>query len=218
MTAPPSYKKVNPADSPILLLSLRVGHDAAHHGRRIRRHLSWPSRFRRSPASRRSRSSATTPVDPHPGRPGQARRQRHHAGGHPRALVNATTNAAKGTLNTATTSFTMRPTTRSSRPSRSTTSSWPTATARRSGCATSARRSADQLDRNVAAYQNNKRRHHPGRVQAAGRQRRRHGRPDQGAAAAAHRPHPAGHRGRHPRSTAPPPSAPRSPTSSSRWG
>ena len=33
MTTPPSYRKVNPADSPILLLALRVRYAAADHGR-----------------------------------------------------------------------------------------------------------------------------------------------------------------------------------------
>jgi multidrug efflux pump subunit AcrB len=52
MTAPPSYKKVNPADSPIIMLSLRS--DTT-----ITAISSLPSRYRKCPASRRSRSSAT---------------------------------------------------------------------------------------------------------------------------------------------------------------
>ena len=47
-------------------------------------------------------------VDPHPGRSGQARRQRRDARGDPRHRSSAaTTNAAKGTLNTRKTSFTI---------------------------------------------------------------------------------------------------------------
>jgi len=58
MTTPPSYKKVNPADSPILMLSLRSETMPVtavdDYG-----DLSSPSRSRKFPASPRSRSSAT---------------------------------------------------------------------------------------------------------------------------------------------------------------
>ena len=82
LTAPPSYKKVNPADSPMLLLSLRSDtiplttvDDYADVPR--------PTDF----AGARCRTSVDfrrpDTIDPYSGRPGETRLQRRHLGGNP---------------------------------------------------------------------------------------------------------------------------------------
>jgi HAE1 family hydrophobic/amphiphilic exporter-1 len=95
-------------------------------------------------------------------------------------LVNATTNAAKGTSTDAGQLHHrgQRPDRR--RPSRSTTSSSPIATAPRSR---SRRRPGGRgpTDRTIAGLPEQQARHPAGRLQAARRQRHRHGRSDQGA-------------------------------------
>ena len=59
LPSPPTYRKVNPADSPILLLSVLVGHLAAHRRSTTTSRTCSPSRSARSPASPRSRSAAS---------------------------------------------------------------------------------------------------------------------------------------------------------------
>ena len=123
MTTPPSYKKVNPADSPILLLSLRSDTIPLIHGRRIRRPVPRPADL--AGPRRRAGLDLRRPhaVDPHPGRSGQARRRAASRWKTSAAtLVSSTTNAAKGTINTAKIELHRSPpTTRSPRPSSSTT-------------------------------------------------------------------------------------------------
>ena len=58
MTTPPSFRKVNPADSPILFLGLASPDPAAVDHQRLRRDRFSRSRSRRFRASRRSSSSA----------------------------------------------------------------------------------------------------------------------------------------------------------------
>ena len=53
LPSPPTYRKVNPADSPILLLAATSEYPAADGGRRRGRNRSSPSRSVRSPASPR---------------------------------------------------------------------------------------------------------------------------------------------------------------------
>ena len=48
---PPTIRKVNPADTPILVLAPHLGHAAADHGRRLSPKTSCCRRSRRSPAS-----------------------------------------------------------------------------------------------------------------------------------------------------------------------
>ena len=217
MTTPPSYKKVNPADSPILLLSLRSDTIPLIDGRRIRRPV--PGAADLAGGRRRAGVDLRRPhaVDPHPGRSGQARRQRPDAGRHPRRRWSTrppTSPRARSTPPRP--ASPSRPTTRSPRPEPFND----VILAYRNGAPIRVRdvgqavSDAGRPQRRRLPEQQG--RHHPRGVQAARRQRRRHRRPDQGAAAAAHRAHPAGDRGRAPCSTAPRRSAPRSPTSSSR--
>ena len=156
MTTPPSYKKVNPADSPILMLSVRsdtmpltMVDDYAD--------LFLAQQISQVPGvAQVSIFGDQHAGDPHPGRSGQARRQRRHAGGDPQRRSSPPPPTPPRARSTPTSSASRSPpTTRSPRPSSSTTSSSPIATARRSACATSARRCPRQVDRNVAAYQNN---------------------------------------------------------------
>ncbi len=58
MPSPPSYQKVNPADQPVLFLTLQLADAAAVAGRRVRRDRCSPSACRWSAASRRSTCSA----------------------------------------------------------------------------------------------------------------------------------------------------------------
>ena len=71
LPSPPTYRKVNPADSPILLLSVTSEHPAADRGRRQRRHQAGPADqpdLRRRPespsAASRSRPSASSSIRP----------------------------------------------------------------------------------------------------------------------------------------------------------
>ena len=200
MTTPPSYKKVNPADSPILLLTLRSDTHPAGHGRRIRRPVPGPADFagpRRRPGLDLRRPHA---LDPRPDRSGQARQQRADAGGHPRRRSSARPpTAPKGThQHRRRPSFTIAANDqitkaehvqrRHHRLSQRRADPGPR---RRPGGG----RPGRPQRRGLPEQQG---RHHPRGVQAARRQRRRHRRSDQGADPAAHRAHPAGDRGPHP--------------------
>ena len=80
MTTPPSYKKINPADSPILMLVGAVRHPAAHHRQRLRRQFHRPADLagaRCRPGQHRRRAASR---DPDPGRSGQARFRRADVG------------------------------------------------------------------------------------------------------------------------------------------
>ena len=107
MTAPPSYKKVNPADSPIMILALRSDtlpltkvDDYAD--------LFLAQQISQVPGvAQVSIFGEQHARDPHPGRSRQARRSGLTLEDIRRRSSIATTNAAKGTLNTPTTSFTI---------------------------------------------------------------------------------------------------------------
>ena len=108
MTTPPTYTKINPADSPILILAahsdtlpLTTVDDYADNF--LAQQISQVPGVaqvvdRRRAASRRSASRSIRPSSPPRGLTLEEVRS---------ALVNATTNAAKGTLNTADQSFTI---------------------------------------------------------------------------------------------------------------
>ena len=211
MSTPPTYKKVNPADSPVMMLAARSD-TCRSTSSTITSTISLPSRFPRFPAS--------------PRRPSAANRSRRSAfrsipSSLPSSgltleeirsiLVNATTIAAKGTVNTATNELHhRRQRSDHRRASRSTTSCSPIAMAARSGCATSARRSPPPPIVPSIGYQNNQ----PGILLYVYKQPGanvidivdKH----QGDAAAADREHPSGDRCADACSTARPPFAPRS--------
>ena len=157
MTTPPSYKKVNPADSPILLLSVRSDtmplttvDDYADLF--LAQQISQVPGVAQVSIFGDRTPSIRIQVDPaklaasgaHAGRDSQHPRHLHHQRrqGHDQHRQDQLHDRRQ------------RPDHRGR--ASSTTSSWPIATARRSGCATSARRCAEQVDRTVAAYQNNK--------------------------------------------------------------
>ncbi len=141
LPSPPTYRKVNPADSPILLLAATSATPAADRGRRQRRDQARPADQpdpRRRPGDRRRPAEAR---HPHPARSRQARRQRAFARGCAHAALGHDawpSPRARSTAGRAPSRFT--PTISSSGRRIGTTSSSPTATARRCGCAISARR------------------------------------------------------------------------------
>ena len=199
MTAPPSYKKVNPADSPILLLSLRSDTMPLTTVDEYADLFLAQQISQVSGVAQVSIFGDRTPVDPHPGRPGQARQQRHHAGGNPLDAGQLDHQRRQGHAQHARRRASpSRPTTRSSRPSPFND----VILAYRNGAPIRVRdvgqAVADQVGPQRRGLSEQQGRHHPGGVQAARRQRRRHGRSDQGADSAAHRPHPAGDRGARP--------------------
>ena len=72
LTTPPTYRKVNPADSPILILAAHSDTLPLTHGRRLRRQRRRPADFadhRRRAGRHRRRAEAG---DPRAGRSGQA--------------------------------------------------------------------------------------------------------------------------------------------------
>ena len=81
LPSPPTYRKVNPADSPILLLSATSDTlpltTRQRRGRRPARPADQPDLRRRAGLHRRPAET----VDPHPDRPGETRRQGPVAGG-----------------------------------------------------------------------------------------------------------------------------------------
>ena len=85
LPSPPTYRKVNPSDTPILILSVLLGRRADHRRRRRRRKHSRPAHqpdFGRFAGADRRPAAAG---DPHPGRSGQAGREEPAARG--RALA-----------------------------------------------------------------------------------------------------------------------------------
>ena len=99
LPSPPTYRKVNPADSPVLVMGVHSDSLPAHRRRRLRRHHPCAADLadrRRVAGLDRRRAEAGGPRS---GRSRQARRQESHARGHLRSVIAAaTTNAAKGTL------------------------------------------------------------------------------------------------------------------------
>ena len=157
MSTPPSYKKVNPADSPIMILSAQSDTLPLTYRRRLRRQFSRPADFpgpRCRPGHIGGEQNPAIRVQVDPAKLASSGLTLEDVRS---TLINATTIAAKGTVNTDKPASRLRPMIRSSTPSRSTTSSSPTAMAARSGFAMSARRSAAASDRTVAGYQNGKR-------------------------------------------------------------
>ena len=85
LPSPPTYRKVNPSDTPILILSVSVGRRAGH---RRRRRAGKHPRPAISQISRRLARARRRPADaghPHPDRSGEARRKGPAARGRPRA-------------------------------------------------------------------------------------------------------------------------------------
>jgi len=144
MSTPPSYKKVNPADSPIMILAaqsdtlpLITVNDYADNF--IAQQISQVPGVAQVIIYGEQHPAIRIQVDPAKlASSGLTLEEVRNT------LVGATTIAAKGTINTPRTSFTIAATIRSSIQRRSTTPSSPTATAARSGFATSARRSPDR--------------------------------------------------------------------------
>ena len=85
LPSPPTYRKVNPADAPILILAVTLRPGAADRRSTITPRTSWRSRsqpdFRRRAGQHRRPAKAG---GAHPGRPGKARLARPHARGCPR--------------------------------------------------------------------------------------------------------------------------------------
>ena len=187
LPSPPTYRKVNPADSPILLLSATFGHAAADRGRRQRRRPARPAdqpdlrrRPRSASAASRSRRSASSSIRPSwwP----RACRWRTCA----RRSPSPPSTAPRAASTAPTRAYTIYANDQLTRPRRTgTTSSSPIATARRCASATSARPSTGPEDAKQAAWANGKRGVFLVDLQAARRQRHRDRRSDQGEAAAA---------------------------------
>ena len=162
MTTPPTYKKVNPADAPILMLSAHSDTLPLIHGRRLRRQLSRPADFagaRRRPGPRRSASSKPSiRIQVDPAKLAASGLTLEDIRG---TLVDATTNAAKGTDQHRQDQLHHRgerPDHRrrqvQRRHSRLSQRRPDPGARRRPG-------GAGAVDRTVAAYQNNQRRRHP---------------------------------------------------------
>ena len=157
MTTPPSYKKVNPADSPILMLSLRsetmpLTTVDDYGDLFLAQQISQVSGVAQVSIFGDTTPSIRIQIDPAKLASTGITLEEIRS-----TLVASTTNAAKGTINTDKISFTIAANDQIPTPTNLTTSSSPTAMARRSGYGTSVRRSPRQVDRNVAAYQNNNR-------------------------------------------------------------
>ena len=140
LPSPPTYRKVNPADSPILLLSATSDSlpltTVERRGRRPARAADQPD-FRRRAGHHRRPAEA---VDPRPGRSGETGRQGPVAGGCPQPDRDHDGRQPEGQYrrrHRAPTRST--PTTNCWIPRTGTTSSSPTAMAVRCGSATSAR-------------------------------------------------------------------------------
>ena len=156
MTAPPSYKKVNPADSPILLLSLRsdtvplIKVDE-YADLFLAQQISQVSGVAQVSIFGDRTPAIRIQVDPAKLANSGITLEEIRS-----TLVNSTTNIAKGTLNTATTSFTIAT-------NDQIVEAGPfndVILAYRNGAPIRVRdvgqAVADQVDRTVAAYQNNK--------------------------------------------------------------
>jgi hydrophobe/amphiphile efflux-1 (HAE1) family protein len=156
MTAPPSYKKVNPADSPILLLSLRsdtipLTTVDEYADLFLAQQISQVSGVAQVSIFGDRTPAIRIQVDPAKLANSGITLEEIRS-----TLVNSTTNVAKGTLNTATTSFTVAT-------NDQIVEAGPfndVILAYRNGAPIRVRdvgqAVADQVDRTVAAYQNNK--------------------------------------------------------------
>ena len=182
-------RKVNPADSPILILSVQSDALPLTDGRRLRRQhpraadLADRRASRRSPSAAQQKPAVRVQVDPAKlaalGLQLEDVRDRHQRRDGQRAQGRDRRRRRTASPST--------PTTSCSRPRPGTTSSSPTRTARRCACATSARRSTAPRTRQLVCRRWQQR-HSDGvlllDLQAAGRQRHRDRRRDQGGAAA----------------------------------
>ena len=159
LPTPPTYRKVNPADSPILLLAATSDTLPLTDGRRQCRDQARPAD---QPDSRRRAGHHRRPAeagDPHPARSGEARGQ----GSVARGCAHAAHRSRPSTIPKAQfiagrarfTIYTNDQLTR--RQATGTTSSSPTAMARRCGCAISAGRSTGRRTRTQAAWADGKR-------------------------------------------------------------
>ena len=156
MTTPPSYKKVNPADSPVLLLSLRsdtmpLTQVDEYADLFLAQQISQVSGVAQVSIFGDRTPSIRIQIDP--AKLANSGLTLEDIRG---TLVNATTNLAKGTINTAKTSFTIAA-------NDQITDAKPfndVILAYRNGAPIRVRdvgqAVSDQVDRNVAAYQNNK--------------------------------------------------------------
>ena len=184
LPTPPTYRKVNPADSPILILGAHSDTLPLTEVDDYRRQRSWRSRSRRSPASRRSiiggeqKPAVRVQVDP-----GEARRAGPDARG--RARRRSPTpppTPPRARIDGRGPSFTIYANDQLTKAEPyGTTSSSPTATARRCACATSAGRSTGRRTSSSRPGRTASAARPADRLQAAGRQRDRDGRPHQGA-------------------------------------
>ena len=217
LTTPPTYKKVNPADVPILMLSVHSDTMPLITVDELRRRLPRPADL--AGARRRAGLGVRRPhaVDPRPGRSGQARRERPHARGDPRHAGRLDHQRRQGHDQHRQDQLHHRRQ-RSDHRRREVQRRRPGLPQRRADPGARRRPGGVRAGRpHRRRLPEQPRRRHPCGIQAARRQRHRHRRPDQGAAAAA-RPRAFRRRSRsRPFSTAPSPSAPRWTTSSSRW-
>ena len=140
LTTPPTYRKINPADSPILILAvnsdtlpLTTVDDYADNF--LAQQMSQVTGVAQVVIGGDYKPAIRVQVDP--AKLASAGITLEEVRG---ALVNSTTNAAKGTINLPKTSFTIATNDQLTVAEDTTTSCWPIATAPRSACATSARR------------------------------------------------------------------------------
>ena len=104
---PPVYAKVNPADTPVLTLTLRSKTATLARPERHRRHADRAAActgFRRRP---RLRAGRRAPGDPHRSRPRPARGQSHRAEDLRQAVASANNAGAKGSLEGQRQSYTL---------------------------------------------------------------------------------------------------------------
>ncbi len=194
MTTPPSYKKINPADSPILILAAQsdtlpiyIVNDYADNF--LAQQISQVRGVAQVSIGGEQHPSIRVQVDPAKLASSGVTLEEVRS-----TLITSTTIAAKGAVNTDKITFTIAANDQITTPSRSTTSCSPTATAARSVSATSARPSPPHPTATSPAIRTTSRAILLVRLQAARCQRRRNRRPHQGGAAAPDSQHPPGDR------------------------
>ena len=159
LPSPPTYRKVNPSDTPILILVRPVGRRCRSSTSTTRRRTFSPSTSARSPASRLVRiGGQQTPairIQIDPAKLVEKGLQLEDV----RAQIGiATVDSPKGAIIGPKQTFTIQDNDQlTAGQGRGTTSSSPIATARRCACATSARRSRDRRTRRRPRWSNGKR-------------------------------------------------------------
>ena len=210
LPSPPTYRKVNPADSPILVMGVHSDTLPLTDGRRLRRHDPRPADLadlRRGAGVDRRRAEARRP---RPGRPGQARHQGPDARGHSRRARHRHDQCRQGHDQRRHQSFTISANDQLTKAAEYND----VIVAYRNGAPVRVSDVGQAVDgpENLytAAWDNRQAGGAADRLQAARRQRHRDGRSHQGGAAAAAGGHPAPHHRSTSCRTAPRPSAPRS--------